>query len=203
MMHLFLERAYSYLPELCVWMDAVFLCCFLLCVVEPWVECVDAMLNVAPAARALRGRRSLAVDKNKPREAPVRTTNANAAGGGDHHQQLPPPDPVRRLLLLHLASLWFSITLKTSLCPCCLFRYQMWSTPTHQLHQVLLLTTPLRRAPPDTLGSKQELQGPGRAPKQGPGYRMHRRLRRLGRSRQLNRARAKSRRRRRTRPSSS
>lgn len=66
--------------------------------------CVDTMLNVAPAARTLRGRRSLAVDKNnKPREAPGKTPShtgsgsqtAASTGGNNQNLQLPPPDLVR------------------------------------------------------------------------------------------------------------
>lgn len=66
--------------------------------------CVDTMLNVAPAARTLRGRRSLAVDKNnKPREALGKTPShtgsssqtAASTGGNNQNLQLPPPDLVR------------------------------------------------------------------------------------------------------------
>uniref|UniRef100_A0A3Q3GKE1 Microtubule associated tumor suppressor 1b n=1 Tax=Labrus bergylta TaxID=56723 RepID=A0A3Q3GKE1_9LABR len=59
------------------------------------------MLNVRPATHTLRCRRSLAVDKNKPREAPARPINTSsgsqgaepAGGNNQNHQQTPPEVP--------------------------------------------------------------------------------------------------------------
>lgn len=69
---------------------------------------MDTMLNVA--THKVRGRHSLAVDKNKPREAPVRPTNTNSssniaapAGGTNQNQQQPPPDLVGDPLFLGLS----------------------------------------------------------------------------------------------------
>lgn len=77
------------------------------CVFCLWDECEDTMLNVIPATHTLSRRRSLAVDKNKPREAPTRSTNCNSslqvpapAGGNNQNQQQPPPDLVCPLLLV-------------------------------------------------------------------------------------------------------
>lgn len=71
---------------------------------------MDTMLNVA--THTLRGRRSFAVDKNKPREAPARPTNANGssqvapAGGTNQNQLQPPPDLVGgRFKMAHFMNL--------------------------------------------------------------------------------------------------
>ena len=66
----------------------------------------DVILNAVPAVHIKR-HRSLAVDKNKPREAPARPTNTNSSSQAaapakvnSQNQLQPPPELVRILLFL-------------------------------------------------------------------------------------------------------
>lgn len=88
-----------------IWLLFYLWCCFWL---MGWVSilCVNTMLNVVPATQTIRERHFLAVDNNKPREAPARPTNANSssqgaapAGGNNQNQKQPPPNLVCHLLL--------------------------------------------------------------------------------------------------------
>lgn len=86
----------------CIWLLFCSECCSWL---MGWVSivCVNTMLNVVPATQTIRDRHFLAVDKNKPREAPAKPTNSSQGsvptGGNNQNQQQPPPDLVCRLLL--------------------------------------------------------------------------------------------------------
>lgn len=89
-----------------------------------WRECVNTMWNVVPVTHTLNGHRSLVVDKNKPREAPARSTNSNSssqlpapAGGNNQNQQQPPPDLVCCLALKCL----FSSVMGNTLNQCLLY----------------------------------------------------------------------------------
>lgn len=86
----------------CIWLLFCSECCSWL---MGWVSivCLNTMLNVVPATQTIRERHFLAVDKNKPREAPARPTNSSQGsaptGGNNQNQQQPPPDLVCRLFL--------------------------------------------------------------------------------------------------------
>lgn len=81
------------------------------CCSDVWVGAV--MLNAVPAARTLTGRRSLSVDKNKPREAPPRPssttrTSSQSTAGSQQNQQLQSAEPVRPV------PVWFKIRLQSA-----------------------------------------------------------------------------------------
>lgn len=110
----------SLLLHTCIWLLFYLgYCSWLMCRVS--ILCVGTMLNVVPATQTLRDRHFLAVDKNKPREAPARPANANSSsqgsaltGGNNQNQQHPPPDLVCLLLLLFCCALKMQTRLTAS-----------------------------------------------------------------------------------------
>lgn len=81
------------------------------CCSDVWVGAV--MLNAFPAARTLTGRRSLSVDKNKPREGPPRPsstsrTSSQSTAGNQQNQHLQLAELVRPV------PLGFKIRLKSA-----------------------------------------------------------------------------------------